>query len=89
MVLDAVNEMHRHVTADQIYTFIKEKYPSIGRGTVYRNLGILVEEGKVRKVEVPDGSDRFDFTLENHYLSLIHISEPTRLLCASRMPSSA
>ena len=57
MVLDAVNEMHRHVTADQIYTFIKEKYPSIGRGTVYRNLGILVEEGKVRKVEVPDGSD--------------------------------
>lgn len=67
MVLDAVNEMHRHVTADQIYTFIKEKYPSIGRGTVYRNLGILVEEGKVRKVEVPDGSDRFDFTLENHY----------------------
>lgn len=59
--------MHRHVTADQIYTFVKEKYPSIGRGTVYRNLGILVEEGKVRKVEVPDGSDRFDFTLENHY----------------------
>lgn len=67
MVLDAVNEMHRHVTADQIYTFVKEKYPSIGRVTVYRNLGILVKEGKVRKVEVPDGSDRFDFTLENHY----------------------
>lgn len=67
MVLDAVNEMHRHVTADQIYTFVKEKYPSIGRGTVYRNLGILVKEDKVRKVEVPDGSDRFDFTLENHY----------------------
>ena len=67
MVLDAVNEMHRHVTADQIYTFVKEKYPSIGRGTVYRNLGILVKEDKVRKVEVPDGSDRFDFPLENHY----------------------
>ena len=67
MVLSAVNELHSHVTADQIYQYIKAKYPSIGRGTVYRNLGILVEEGKVRKVEVPDGSDRFDFTLENHY----------------------
>ena len=44
MVLDAVNEMHSHVTADQIYTFIKEKYPSNGKGTVYRNLGILVED---------------------------------------------
>lgn len=67
MVLSAVNELHSHVTADQIYHYIKAKYPSIGRGTVYRNLGILVEEGKVRKVEVQDGSDRFDFTLENHY----------------------
>ena len=67
MVLSAVNELHSHVTADQIYHYIKAKYPSIGRGTVSRNLGILVEEGKVRKVEVPDGSDRFDFTLENHY----------------------
>ena len=67
MVLSAVNELHSHVTADQIYHYIKAKYPSIGRGTVYRNLGILVEEGKVRKVEVPDGSYRFDFTLENHY----------------------
>ncbi len=37
------------VTADQIYTFVIEKYPSIGRETVYRNLGILVEEGKVRR----------------------------------------
>ena len=27
--------------------------------------------------------------LQGDYLSLIHISEPTRLLCASRMPSSA
>ena len=67
MVLNAVNEMHGHVTADQVYAFIKEKYPSTGRGTVYRNLGILAEEGKVRKVEVPDSSDRFDFTLKNHY----------------------
>ena len=50
MVLSAVNELHSHVTADQIYHYIKAKYPSIGRGTVYRNLGILVEEGKVRKV---------------------------------------
>lgn len=37
------------------------------KGTVYRNLGILVEEGKIRKVEVPDGPDRFDFTLKDHY----------------------
>ena len=67
LVLEAVREMHRHVTADEVYTFIKKDHPGIGKGTVYRNLGILSEEGNIRKIEVPDGPDRFDFTLENHY----------------------
>ena len=67
LVRNAVYEMRRHVTANEVYTFIKEAYPTIGRGTVYRNLDILVEEGALRKVEVPDGPNRFDFTLKNHY----------------------
>ena len=59
--------MRRHVAANEVYEFIKEAYPTIGKGTVYRNLDILVEEGALRKVEVPDGPNRFDFTLKNHY----------------------
>ena len=59
--------MKRHVTANEVYEFIKEAHPTIGKGTVYRNLDILVEEGALRKVEVPDGPNRFDFTLKNHY----------------------
>ena len=59
--------MRRHVTANEVYEFIKEAYTTIGKGTVYRNLDILVEEGALRKVEVPDGPNRFDFTLKNHY----------------------
>ena len=46
---------------------IKAAYPTIGKGTVYRNLDILVDEGSLRKVEVPDGANRFDFSLKNHY----------------------
>ena len=67
LVRNAVYEMRRHVTANEVYEFIKEAYPTIGKGTVYRNLDILVEEGALRKVEVPDGPNRFDFTLKNHY----------------------
>ena len=67
LVRNAVYEMKRHVTANEVYEFIKEEYPTIGKGTVYRNLDILVEEGALRKVEVPDGPNRFDFTLKNHY----------------------
>lgn len=67
LVLQAVQDLRRHATADEIYTFIKKDHPTIGKGTVYRNLGILAGEGSIRKVEVPDGPDRFDFTLKNHY----------------------
>jgi len=52
LVRNAVYEMKRHVTANEVYEFIKEEYPTIGKGTVYRNLDILVEEGALRKVEV-------------------------------------
>ena len=67
LILRAVCELKRHLTADEVYEFVKKDHPSIGKGTVYRNLAILTEEGAIRKVEVPDGSERFDFTLKNHY----------------------
>lgn len=67
LVLNAVNSMRRHVTAEEVYEYIKSDYPTIGKGTVYRNLGILADENKIRKVEIPGGADRFDFTLKKHY----------------------
>ena len=66
-VRNAVYEMRWHVTANEVYEFIKEAHPTIGKGTVYRNLDILVGEGALRKVEVPDGLNRFNITLKNHY----------------------
>ena len=50
LVRNAVYEMKRHVTANEVYEFIKESYPTIGKGTVYRNLDILV----VDMDEIPD-----------------------------------
>lgn len=67
LVLKTVQGLKRHLTAEEVYEFIKKDHPTIGKGTVYRNLGILAEEGAIQKVEVPDGPDRFDFTLKNHY----------------------
>ena len=67
LVLKTVQGLKRHLTAEEVYEFIKKDHPTIGKGTVYRNLGILAEEGAIRKVEVPDGPDRFVFTLKNHY----------------------
>jgi Fur family transcriptional regulator, ferric uptake regulator len=67
LVLTTVRKLKKHVTADEVYENIKKDHPSISRGTVYRNLSLLSEEGEIRKIEVPEGPDYFDFTLKDHY----------------------
>ena len=66
LVLKAVQDLRSHVTAEEVYEFIRKSHPGIGKGTVYRNLGILTEEGAVRRVEVPNGADRFDGNIVHH-----------------------
>ena len=67
LVLNAVNHLHNHATADEVYELIHATHSHISKGTVYRNLNCLAEEGKIRKLEVPGGSDRFDHTCTPHY----------------------
>ena len=67
MVYETVQMLGNHPTAEEVYTCIAEHYPSIGKGTVYRNLGLLVEEGKLLKIDVPDGPAHYDHTIGRHY----------------------
>ncbi len=67
LVLNTIRELKSHVTAKEVYEIINKQYPNIGQGTVYRNLGILADEGKIRRIEIPNGPDRFDFTIKEHY----------------------
>lgn len=67
LVLEAVLSLKNHPTADQIYTYIIEKYPGISRATVYRNLNFLTEEGRVKRLPVSDTADRFDHNTRGHY----------------------
>lgn len=67
LVLDAVRELGCHATADEIYAKVVSDYPSISKGTVYRNLNILAEEGSVLKIEIPGGAEHFDHNCHDHY----------------------
>lgn len=55
-----------HPTADTIYMHVKEEYPNISLGTVYRNLKLLTELGEAIKITAPDGGDRFDGCVQPH-----------------------
>lgn len=56
-----------HPTADMIYTDIREEFPNISLGTVYRNLNLLSELGEVQKLTCGDGKDHFDWNTSPHY----------------------
>ena len=57
----------RHPTADVVYSHVQEEFPHISLGTVYRNLNLLAELGEIRKITTPDGADRFDGDVSQHY----------------------
>ena len=67
MVYEAVNRLKSHATAAEIYELISSEHPSVSRGTVYRNLNQLAEEGEISRIEVPGGPDRYDHRCHNHY----------------------
>ncbi|NCC63073.1 MAG: transcriptional repressor [Spirochaetia bacterium] len=67
LVWEAVSTATNHPNAEQIYESIVLKHPSISRATVYRNLNMLVDEGKVKRIRVLGGPDHFDRTLHQHF----------------------
>lgn len=58
---------HDHPTADTLYMSMREEFPNISLGTVYRNLNLLVELGEIRKLSCTEGADRFDADTNPHY----------------------
>lgn len=56
-----------HPTAEMVYSAIRQIYPNISLGTVYRNLSLLVETGEIIKLSCGDNSDHFDYDTSTHY----------------------
>ena len=56
-----------HPTADNVYLHVREEYPNISLGTVYRNLNLLADIGEALKISTPNGGDRFDGRTHLHY----------------------
>lgn len=59
-----------HPNADMVYANLREVYPNISLGTVYRNLSLLSNLGEITKLTGLDGTDRYDgnTTPHNHFI---------------------
>lgn len=64
LICSFVKSTVAHPTAEMIYRQLKDRSPGLSRGTVYRNLNLLVEEGQI--VRLPFPVERYDGMVEPH-----------------------
>lgn len=56
-----------HPTADMVYLAVREAFPNISLGTVYRNLAFLEEHGEIIKLNCGGNCERYDANTDKHY----------------------
>ncbi len=66
-IMDFLSTRKDHPTADTVYINVRQTFPNISLGTVYRNLTLLADIGEILRIRVGDGVDHFDFDTSPHY----------------------
>lgn len=62
-VLDVLLEhCNEHLSTEEIYAAVKEKYPEIGLATVYRTVQLFEEMGIIDRLNFDDGCSRFELS---------------------------
>ena len=46
-----------HPTADEVYEYVHNEFPSISKATVYRILNRISDEGEILHLQIPGGAD--------------------------------
>ena len=67
MIKDFLMSRKDHPTADVVYMNVRQQYPNISLGTVYRNLTLLSDLGEIQRLRLGDGVDHFDADTSTHY----------------------
>lgn len=65
-ILEYLKSTKLHPTAETVYENIRKDFPRVSLGTVYRNLTLLSDLGKIQKIVSFDGPDRFDYNEKPH-----------------------
>ena len=55
-----------HPTAEIVYENLRQDFPNISLGTIYRNLNFLVDHGEAIRINCGDGFDHFDGNPQPH-----------------------
>jgi len=66
-ILKVLRNTRSHPTADQIYDAVRKEVPNISKGTVYRNLQVLREDGAISELNLNGTISRYEEKQSRHY----------------------
>lgn len=65
-ILALIEASRDHLTAEQVFLKLKERYPAVVMATVYNNLNRLYSQGKIIKLSIDGGPDHYDNARVRH-----------------------
>ncbi|HKZ51331.1 MAG TPA: Fur family transcriptional regulator [Dehalococcoidia bacterium] len=70
MILSIMHESLGHISAEEIYALLRERYPYIDISTVYRNLHLLKRLGLIHEARLEGDTVRFELAKgeQHHHL---------------------
>lgn len=63
-ILNVFAENPKHLSAEEVFLSVHEKYPGVGLATVYRTVDLLTQVGLVFKFDFGDGKSRYELASE-------------------------
>ena len=66
-ILGFLRNTRSHPAADQIYDAVRKYIPNLSKGTVYRNLQVLIDIGMVSVLDIRGTLSRYELKQEAHY----------------------
>jgi len=66
VILEELAKVTSHPSAEDVYEMVRRRLPRISLGTVYRNLEVLLETGKIQRLVSGASQMRFDGNAQPH-----------------------
>lgn len=92
-ILTCLRSSREHPSAETLHTQLRQEYPDISLGTVYRNLALFKNQGVIASLGTVQGVERFDGNTEPHVhficngcgavMDLPHVCPPEALSSAA------
>ena len=66
-ILDRFVSLERHVTPDEMLSFLKQDMPNLGLATLYRTMKLFVKAGIAHERRFADGLMRYEYAIEGEH----------------------